>query len=135
MGAANNAPSNQKKRSRGKQRTELLFHTLKSLCITQGSFSLRSHRLNGDVLPESLLELNNAINKREQRVVSACSYVITSVVCATALTNEDISSLNNLTTELLNSETLATAISSVSGTSYRFLMSHCCTLLKIKISN
>jgi len=79
---------------------------------------------NIHALAESLLELNYAINEREQREITSGTNVVTSVKCATALTNQDITSANNFATELLNSETLTLAISSVSGTSYRFFMCH-----------
>jgi hypothetical protein len=85
---------------------------------------LRSDRLNRYELTEALLELNYAINECEEGEVTARAYVCTSMVRAATLTNEDVSCTNNLTTELLNSETLSTAISSVLGTSYRFLMCH-----------
>jgi hypothetical protein len=77
-----------------------------------------------------VLELNNTINKREQSVVTPCANVWTSMVCAATLTNEDISSANYFATELLNAKTLSATVSTVLGTSYRFLMSHCCTRLK-----
>jgi hypothetical protein len=80
--------------------------------------------LNADGLTKSLLKLNNTVNEREQRVITPCSHVITGVVSATALTNEDISRSNNFATKLLHSETLSLAVSSVPGTSYRFLMCH-----------
>jgi len=78
-------------------------------------------------LTEPLLKLNNAINQRKEREVASSANIITSMVCATALTNEDVSCTNHFTTKLLYSETLTTAISSVSSTSYRFLMCHCVT--------
>jgi hypothetical protein len=95
-----------------------------SLLSYERMFVLRHYWTNIHALAESLLELNNAINEREQCEITSSANVVTSVVCATALTNQDVSSANNFTAELLNSETLALAISSVSGTSYRFFMCH-----------
>jgi hypothetical protein len=89
--------------------------------------SLRRKRLNRDELSKPTLELNDPINKREQRVVTAGAYVNTRMVCTATLTNEDVSSLDYLATVLLNTKTLTATISTVSGTSYRFLMSHYCT--------
>jgi hypothetical protein len=95
-----------------------------SLLSDEPVFVLRYYWTNIHALAESLLELNYAINQREQCEITSSADVITSVVCATALTNQDVSSSNNFTAELLYSETLALAISSVSGTSYRFFMCH-----------
>jgi len=103
------------------------FHKTKASAKRQSGLSLRRKRLNRDVLSKSTLELNNPINKREQRVVTACAYVVTRMVCASTLTNEDVSSLHYFATELLNTKTLTATVSTVSGTSYRFLMSHYCT--------
>jgi hypothetical protein len=84
----------------------------------------RLYGLDRDVLPSSLLELDDTVDEREQGIVTASAYVLTSMIGASTLTHEDVSCANDLTTKLLHSETLATAISSVSGTSYCFLMSH-----------
>jgi hypothetical protein len=86
-----------------------------------------------DEVSESLLELNNTVSESEERVVTACAYVVTSMIGASTLTNEDIPSPNNFTAEFLNTEALSRAVSSVSGTSYRFLMCHDITL-KFQIS-
>jgi hypothetical protein len=81
-----------------------------------------------DEVSESLLELNNSVSESEERVITTSAYVVTSVVSATTLTNEDVPRANNFTTELLHTEALSCAVSSVSGTSYRFLMCHDITL-------
>jgi hypothetical protein len=81
-------------------------------------------RSNMHTLTEPLLKLNNSINEREQRIVAPSANIISSVIRAATLTNQDVSSANNLTTKLLNSETLTLAVSTVPGTSYRFLMCH-----------
>ena len=86
---------------------------------------LRSYRwLNRHVLTKPLLELNNAINEREEREVAARADVCTSMVRGATLTNEDVACANNLTAELLYAEALATTVSSVPGTSYCFFMCH-----------
>jgi hypothetical protein len=77
---------------------------------------------------ESLLELNYTIDESEERIITPRPNVIAGVIGASALTNEDISCSNNLTTELLNTKALSLTVSSVSGTSYRFLMCHDITL-------
>jgi hypothetical protein len=81
-----------------------------------------------DQVPESSLELNHTISKSEESVITPSSYVVTSVICASTLTNEDIPRANNFAAKLLNTEALSRAVSSVSGTSYRFLMCHDITL-------
>jgi hypothetical protein len=81
-----------------------------------------------DEVSESLLELNDTVSESEERVITASAYVVTSVVGASTLTNEDVPRTNNFTAELLNTEALSCAVSSVSGTSYRFLMCHDITL-------
>ena len=91
--------------------------------------TLRSRkRLNVDRVFESLLELNNSINESEESVITTGAYVGASVVCASTLTNKDISCSNNLSAVLLNTKALTLTVSSVSGTSYRFLMCHDITL-------
>jgi len=85
---------------------------------------LRSNRLNRYVLAKTTLELNNAVHEREQRKVTPPPDVCACVVRAAALTNKDVACANNLTTKLLHAETLSTAVPSVPGTSYRFLMCH-----------
>jgi len=77
---------------------------------------------------ESLLELNNSINESEESVITSSAYVVTSVIGASTLANEDISCSNNLSAVLLNTKALTLTVSSVSGTSYRFLMCHDITL-------
>jgi hypothetical protein len=81
-----------------------------------------------DEVSESLLELNYTVSESEERVITSSAYVVTSVIGASALTNKDISGANNFTAELLNTSSLSIAVSSVSGTSYRFLMCHDITL-------
>jgi hypothetical protein len=104
-----------------------LFHA--STTTLWWRLTLRSlKRLNVDRVPESLLELNNSINESEESVITTSAYVVTSVVCASTLTNEDISCSNNLSAVLLNTKALTLTVSSVSGTSYRFLMCHDITL-------
>jgi hypothetical protein len=77
---------------------------------------------------ESLLELNNSINESEESVITTSAYIDTSVIGASTLTNKDMSCSNNLSAVLLNTKARALTISSVSGTSYRFLMCHDITL-------
>jgi hypothetical protein len=81
-----------------------------------------------DEVSESLLELNYTVSESEERVITSSAYVVTSVIGASALKNKDISGANNFTAELLNTSSLSIAVSSVSGTSYRFLMCHDITL-------
>jgi hypothetical protein len=93
------------------------------------TLSLRSlERLNVDALSKSLLELNYTINESKERIITTGAYVVTCMIGASTLTNEDISCANNFSAELLNAKALALTISSVSGTSYRFLMCHDITL-------
>lgn len=81
-----------------------------------------------DEVSESLLELNYTVSESEERVITSSAYVVTSVIGASALTNKDISGSNNFAAEFLNTKSLSSAVSSVSGTSYRFLMCHDITL-------
>jgi Neuraminidase (sialidase) len=71
-----------------------------------------------------LLELYNPINKSEESEVTSSSNVCTSMKCASALSNKDAAGINNFTAKPLNAKPLSSAITSVSGTSYRFFMSH-----------
>jgi hypothetical protein len=94
-----------------------------------GTLSLsRLERLNVHAVSKSLLELNYTVNESEERVITASTYVVTSVIRASTLTNENISRTNNLSAVLLNAKALALTVSTVSGTSYRFLMCHDITL-------
>jgi hypothetical protein len=79
-------------------------------------------------VPQPLLELNDSINEREECVITACAYIVTGVIGAATLPYKDISRANNLTTKFLHAKALPLTVSTVPGTSYRFLMCHDITL-------
>ena len=62
-----------------------------------------------------MLELNNTVNKCEESVIRADTYVLTGMDLGTTLSNDDVTSDNGLAVCLLNTETLGLRITTVLG--------------------
>ena len=58
--------------------------------------------------------------------------VFTGIVYSTALANDDVTSLSELTTEQLNAQSLALSLTTVLRTTYTFLVCHFFFVLRVK---
>ena len=71
-----------------------------------------------------LAERYRSVNEGKQRVVLTHTYVLTCVVNRTTLANDDVAGLSELTTEQLDTESLALRLTAGLRTTYPFLVCH-----------
>ena len=71
-----------------------------------------------------LSEDNYTINKCEEGVVLAHTNILTGVVYRTTLADDDVAGLSELTTEQLDTESLALRLTAVLRTTYTFFVCH-----------
>jgi len=69
------------------------------------------------------LKLNLAVNKREQSIVRADTYVVSGVNMSSALSYENITSKHELTVCSLNTKSLGLGIATVLGRTHSLFMS------------
>lgn len=78
-----------------------------------------------------LAERHRAVYQSEQGVVLAHTYVLAGVVNSTSLTNDDVASLSELTTEKFYTESLALRLTAVLRTTYTFFVCHVSLIFKV----
>lgn len=71
-----------------------------------------------------LREDYRAVYQCEQSVVFTDTHVLTRIVNSTALTDDDVACLSELTTEKFDSESFAFRLTAVLGTTYTFFVCH-----------
>jgi hypothetical protein len=69
-------------------------------------------------------ELKHTCRGSEQCMIFSATYTFTCVKTCTALTNQNVTSLHNLTTKTLDTQALGLRIATVTGTTTRLLVSH-----------
>ena len=77
-----------------------------------------------------LAELDRTVDQREERVVLAHADVLARIVYRTALTNDDVTCLCELTAEQFHAESLAFRLTAVLRTTYTFLVCHFSSVFK-----
>ena len=82
--------------------------------------------MNADLLPARSVgfERDLSVDFCEQRVVTAASDVLSSVILRSALANEDVTGLYDFTAKLFYAETLSARVASVSRRAACFFVSH-----------
>src|SRR5699024_11112269 len=71
------------------------------------------------------LEMDAAVNQREQRVVAADADALTRMDVGAALANQNVAGQNVLTVAALDAETLGLRVTAVLGRTYAFFVCHC----------
>lgn len=89
------------------------------------------HRNKG-LITFSLPEFNRTVRKREQRIVSANTYILARMILRTTLTNEDIAGNRGLTTVDLYPQPLAVRVAAVLYTTFTFFVSHILEIENLK---
>ena len=79
------------------------------------------------------LELDDAVNKRKDRVVLAKTDIVAGVDVGAVLADDDVAGYDLLATELLNTKTLGIRIPTVLGRPATFFVCHCCARLDIDV--
>jgi hypothetical protein len=69
-------------------------------------------------------EFNGALSQGEEGVVATATHVVTGVEVGAALTHEDLASVDQLTTEALNTQTLGVTVATVSGARSTLFVGH-----------
>jgi hypothetical protein len=77
----------------------------------------------------TMLELDGTIGQSEQGMVAANPNVTTWMIASTSLTNDNITRNSLLTTKELDTQSLRFRFTTVFGTTYTFLVSHCTNYL------
>ena len=105
--------------------SEFLLFLLSAPDLVFSSRFSHGGRLHSDILAVSLGDKNHStVDEGIQGVILAHTHVYTRVVNSTALTLDDVSGLNLLATENLNSESFAFRLTTVLRTTYTFFMCH-----------
>ena len=78
-----------------------------------------------------LSEYHDTVHQCEQCVILAHTNILTWVVYGTTLTNQDVTSFSELTTENLNTESLTCGLTTILGTSDSFFVCHFPKSLKL----
>src|SRR5699024_2339797 len=85
------------------------------LLLDSAAFAVAAHAL----------EVNAAVDQREQRVVAADADALTGMDVGAALTDQDVAGQNVLTVAALDAETLGLRVTAVLGGAYAFFVCHC----------
>ena len=77
-----------------------------------------------DPAPLAGAEVDGAGGQSEQRVVAAATHTVTGVEVSTTLAHDDLTGVDELTTEALDTESLSVGVATVAGAGRTFLMCH-----------
>jgi len=77
--------------------------------------------------PGSALELDEAVNNREQGIILAHPHIVSGMEGTASLTHDDGTGADLLPTVTLHTQTLSSTISTITATAATFLVSHVTT--------
>ena len=95
-----------------------------SVHLSLGGISLLRQNVDCALVATTLLEIDDAVYERIERIVLALTNILAGVVAVATLTHDDVASVDLLATPDLHAESLAVRLAAVLRTTYTFFMCH-----------